>query len=246
MHSIMLGLLVSVVVAGCAPRKSSLLLERFPRGLLTDALSVGQPIELHVSPQSQTKSQAGVDVTIQHAHREFLDTFFSNQELFGPYAGRNPYYREHLVFHVTVANTRATKIHLNPAEFKLIDDRGNQLDAIGLDYITAFAEYRQPVASVTRGVIEEARPGYFGLSFPVGKFLAQRPQWRFALLKQSSLQPGYLYPGVAHDGLIAFWNPSIHATKLTMMIANIKTDFSAQDEPQTSLEFVFEFDVSHP
>ena len=63
------------------------------------------------------------------------------------------------------------------------------------------------------------------------------------LIKQSALQGGYYHPGVVHDGLIAFWNPSKKATKLRLLLTDMKTDFSAESLPATSFEFSFEFRV---
>jgi len=102
------------------------------------------------------------------------------------------------------------------------------------------------VATATRGVLEEARPGYFGVGLPVGKLFATRPQGRFALIKKSSLQNGWLYPGVVHDGLIAFWNPSVNATKVRLRMADIKTDFGADNMPKASLDFEFDFTATKP
>ena len=241
-----MGVLVLVVVSGCGGQRSSLLLERFARGPLEDAQTVARAIDWTLTPVVQTKTQEEVEVTVNHASREYLNNFFDNTNLFGPFAGRNPYYPEHLVFYVNLANRGLHKIQIEPDEFRLVDDRGNQLATIGVDYVTAFAEYRAPVATGTRSVVEGARPGYFGISLPLGNWVARKPQWRFALLKQSALQRGDLYPGVVHDGLIAFWNPSHEATKLSLLITNIKAGFDAKDEPKSSLEFVFEFDATHP
>jgi hypothetical protein len=83
------------------------------------------------------------------------------------------------------------------------------------------------------------------VGLPIGKLFAQ-PQWRFALLKQSALQGGDLYPGVTHDGLITFWSPVPLAQKLSLVIANVQTDFDPRDEPRQSIEFVFDFEASHP
>ena len=127
-------------------------------------------------------------------------------------------------------------------QFKLIDDRGNQLETIGHNYIEAFTKYQTPISSTTRGIVEGASPGFYGISLPVGKAF-RKSQWRYALLKQSALQQGFLYANVVHDGLIAFWTPSNLAKKLTLRMSNIRTDFDAKGEPVTSLDFVYEFDL---
>ena len=237
-----------VLVTGCAGRKSSLLLERQARGPLEEEPAVGKAIAWRVDPSTQTETKDGVEVTVNHASPDYLKHFFSNKAVFGDFAGKkaNPFYPEHLVFYVKIANHSEGKIRISPAEFVLVDDRGNQYSTVGVDYITAFGEYRRPVSTTTRSMLEEARPGYFGFSFPVGKLLASKPQGQFALLQQSSIQPGYLYPGVAYDGLIAFWNPVPSAQKLRVLITNIKTAFDATDAPRATLEFPFEFNVTHP
>jgi hypothetical protein len=93
-------------------------------------------------------------------------------------------------------------------------------------------------------MLESASPGYFGFSVPVGKLFGGKPQNRLALLEQSSLQPGYLFPGVVHDGLVAFWNPGATAKRFRLLITSIKTAFNANDEPTASLEFPFEFSAA--
>lgn len=244
MRAALCGVLILLVASGCS-KKSSLLLERFAKGPLADTLSVAQPIQWELTPVVQEKTQGQVKVMVNYASSEYRKNFFNNKDVFGGFAGRDPYYPEHFVFYVEVTNHSSQKIEISPREFKLVDDRGNQLRTIGVDYVTAYAEFRQPVSTTTRGVVQGARPGYFGLSLPVGN-LARRSPWRFALLKQSGLQSGYLFPGVVHDGLIAFWNPSRHATKLSLFITNIKAKFDAQDKPQQSFEYTFVFDASHP
>ena len=236
---------VAVIVAsGCGARKSSLLLERNARGPLNEAWLVAKRFEWHLEPVRQTQTQQGIEVMVNHASREFLDHFFKNHDLFGEYAGRNPYYLENVVFYVQISNKSDEKIFMDPGSFTLLDDRGNQYSMIGMDYVTALGEARAPFATATRGVLEDARPAYFGIGLPVGKMVSAKPQGQFALLKQSALQAGYYYPGVVHDGIIAFWNPSTNATKLKLFITNVKTDFSADNLPKTSLEFVFVFDAT--
>ena len=234
-----------VGLAGCGGRISSLLLERQARGPIAEEASVAKAISWHLVPVMQTELQRDVEVNVNHASREYLANFFSIRNLFGHFAGPNPYYPEHMVFYVKIANQSEGKIHIDPREFTLIDDRGNQYATVGADYVTAFAESRQPVSTTTRGVLEGANPGYFGLSVPVGRFVAGKPQGQFARLQQAALQAGYLYPGVVYDGLIAFWNPSTTATTLRLLVTNIKADFDANDEPKTALEFSFEFTASN-
>ncbi|MBI3009554.1 MAG: hypothetical protein HYY57_01025 [Candidatus Omnitrophica bacterium] len=242
----MLGWILAGVLAvgGCSARLSSLLLERQARGPIMEEPAVGQALSWTLDPSPQTQIQTDIEITVNHATQGYLNDLFSNKAIFGSFAGRSPYYPEHLVFYIKIANRSKEKIRIIPTDFMLIDDRGNQYSSIGIDYVTAFSEYRKPVSTITRGMLENASPGYFGFSFPVGKVFANKPQGQFALLLQSSLQPGYLHPGVIHDGLIAFWNPVAQSRKLRFLVTNIKTAFNANDEPTQTLEFSFDFDAN--
>ena len=235
-----------VVLTGCSSRKSSLLLERQARGPIEEEAEVAKATAWRLEPILQTQTKNQIDVTVNYASPNYLNNFFKNRAIFGVYAGGSPYFPEQFVFYVKIANHGPKKIRITPADFVLIDDRGSQYSTIGVDYITAFADYRHGAATTTRGLLENASPGYFGVSLPVGKIFAAKPQGRFALLQQASLQGGYLYPSVVHDGFIAFWNPSPLTKKLRLLITNIKTEFDANDLPQSSLEFAFDFDASHP
>ena len=233
----------ALLVAGCGMGKtSSLLLERPARGLLAESSGIGQPVEWQLEPAPQTQEQQGIEVAVTYASREYQRQFFSNPVMFGRYAGPTPYFPENLVFYVKVANRSGTRLAFDPQGFVLVDDRGNQYSTISEDYVTALAEARSPVGTTTRGILQEARPGYFGLSLPVGRIFAAKPQGRFALMKRSLLQSGPLYPGVTHDGLIAFWSPTKQATTLRLLVS-VKTDFNADDVAQTTLEFPFTFTV---
>ena len=240
--SLLLLALGVLSLSGCSGRKSSLLLGRFARGTLTDARSVAQPLAMRLMPGSRTIVQNGVVVIVTHAPREYQDDLFRNEAIFGKFAGKNPYYPQQLVFYVRITNQSSSELFVDITQFKLIDNRGNQLETIGHDYIEAFTKHKTPISSTTRGIVEGASPGYFGFSLPVGKMFS-KSQWRYALLKQSALQQGFLYPNVVHDGLIAFWTPSNLATELTLRMSNIRTDFDSKGEPATALDFVFEFDL---
>src|SRR3989338_5964334 len=238
---VMIGLLCA---AGCSGRKSSLLLERQARGPLDEEPAIAKPTVWTLTPVLQTQTKNAVEVTANFASWEFLKHFFANKAIFGTYAGKPPFYPEYLVFYVKFANRSDKKIRINPPEFAVVDDRGNQYGSVGVDYITAFAEYRKPMASTSRSMIESASPGYFGISFPVGRLLAQKPQGQFAQLQQSALHPGDPHPRGTDDGLIAFWSPTPKAAKLRLIVANVKTDFDANDFPKTAMDFVFDFDAA--
>ena len=239
--------LVLALASGCSimPKKrSSLLLERYARGQMIEAHLAGGKEDLALSPATQTQQQQGIEVSVTHATPAYLRQLFGDKKIFGEFAGQDPYFPENLIFYVKVANNSKKKLRLFPGDFVVVDDRGNQYSPINVDYITAYAEYKAPVSTLTRGILEDARPGYFGLSLPVGKIVATKPQGRFALIQQSSVQSGLLYPGVIHDGLIAFWNPNRLAKKLRFAVTDIKTDYDAEELPKSSLDFLFDFEVA--
>lgn len=248
MRKALVALVVVGLLSGCAKggKRSSLLLERYARGQLAEASLAGGRVDWQLSPVSQTQQQEGVEVSVTYAPSEYLKKFFSDKTVFKEFAGSDPFFPENLIFYVKVANKSAKKIRLLPSEFVVVDDRGNQYGPLNVDYVTAYAEYKAPVSTMTRGLLEDARPGYFGVSLPVGKIVSSKPQGRFALIQQSSLQSGYLHPGVVHDGLISFWNPNKLAKQTKLILTNIKTDYDANDLPKKSLEFVFSFDTVKP
>ena len=237
--------LVLLLGSGCSSvkKRSALLLERYARGQLAETALAGGVVNWRLEPVTQTQTQQGVEVTVTYASPEYLKKFFSDRTVFKEFAGTDPYFPENLIFYVKIANKGTKKLRLLPGEFVIVDDRGNQYSPLNVDYVTAYAEYKAPVSTLTRGVLEDARPGYFGVSLPVGKIVATRPQGRFALIQQSSLLSGYLYPSVIHDGLVAFWNPNRLAKKLRFLVTNIKTDYDANDMAHATLDFAFSFDT---
>ena len=234
-----------LLTTGCGGKTSSLLLERQARGPITEEQSVAKAVSWVLDPATQAKTESGLEVGVTHAAAPYLNQLFNNRQVFGRYAGLNPYFREQLVFYVRVANHSGKRVRLEPDRFILLDDRGNQYHLLGADYGTALAEAKTPMATTTRGILEDARPGYFGVGLPVGKIIG-KPQQRFALLQLASLQTGDIYDGVVYDGLIAFWNPHSGSQKLKLILGGMKTDFDAADSPRAVVEFVFEFAASQP
>lgn len=231
--------------SGCGNRKSSLLLERQTRGPLELEGGVARAQLWTFEPVTQTKTLNGVEITATYAHPEYLKELFSNRDIFGPYAGLNPFFREQLVFYVKLHNKSGKKLWFNPEQWVLLDDQGNQYHSLSADYGNALAESkRSPAARTTRSIVDDASPGYFGVNLPVGKIVPQSQQ-RFALLKMATLQDGYLYDGVTYDGLIVFWSPHRDSKKLKLLLTNIKTNFDPNDEPQGILDFSFEFAANH-
>jgi hypothetical protein len=243
-----IGVLVLVALAvatgGCSGRKSNLLTERLSRGAIEEQPGVAKALAWEITPEEQLLTKSLVDVTIRYTPQEHLDNLFARKDLFGDFAGKkkNPFYREHMVFYAKIANRSQKKIHINPAEFVLVDDRGNQYSPIGVEYVTALTESKRPMSTTTRTVLQDASPGYMGFSFPVGRMvMGKAHQGESALMQQSLLQPGYLFPGVTYDGLVVFWSPPSDIKKLRLFVSNIKADFGADDLPGSSIDFPFEF-----
>ncbi len=236
------GVAFGLLLTGCA-HKSSLLLERQARGPLEEESAIAERVQWQLSPDTQVKILEAVEITVRHTTTSYLNEFFRNKQIFGAYAGLNPYFPEQVVFYVKIANHSGRKIRVKPDDFILIDDRANQYQCLTPDYNTALAEAKAPVGTFTRGVLDEAHPGYFGVGVPVGKILA-KPQQLFALMKMSSLQEGYLFDGVVYDGLIAFWSPHREAHQLKLILSNVKIDFEANDLPKKALDFTFDFSAA--
>ena len=232
------GVMILLAATGCG-RKSALLLERQAYGPLQEERSIGQGTAWSLTPVTQVKTQTGIEVTVTHATPQYLNEFFRNPKMFGEYAGMNPFFLEQIVFYVKIVNHSGKKMYLDPATFVLLDDQSNQYASLGPDYATALAEAKAPVATLTRGVLADARPGYFGVGVPVGQIIG-KPQQRFALLKMASFQPGYLHDGVIYDGFVAFWSPHEGSKNLRLVLGDIKSDFIPQGFAQSSVNFVFE------
>ncbi len=240
MRHVVMGFVGLMLVTGCSGRKSSLLLERQARGPLADAGAVARAVQRAIEPPTRSQVQRGIEIEVSYADAAYLKTLFSKREIFGPYAGKNPYFPENLIFYIKITNKGQEPIFINPGAFVLVDDRGNQYSPIGVDYVTAFADARSRFGAA-RGLLADARPGYFGVNVPVGRMMTSKPQGQFALIKQSSLEPGFLHPGVVYDGLLAFWSPTRDAATLRLILNGIKTAFDANDMPQASLTFPYEF-----
>ena len=230
-----------LAVGGCGGKTSSLLLERHAKGPLSESALVAKGVVWQLTPQSQTQTQEQIQMIVVHASPLYLKTFFSNQEVFGRYAGINPYFAENLVFYVSIANHGSRPVRLDPQDIVLVDDRANQYSPINEDYVDALEQSREPMATtVTRDMLEDASPGYFGISIPIGKLFIRKSQTRFALIKRASLQVGVWYPNVMHDGLITFWSPSQEARTLHLFFSfspGAQTDHAVTEPLRFSFTF---------
>src|SRR3989338_5274128 len=85
-----------VVISGCAGKTSSLLLERRVRGLLAEEALVGQPVSWRLEPVMQTQTQRQIEINVHYASQEYLNNFFGNRAAFGTFAGKSPFFPQHL------------------------------------------------------------------------------------------------------------------------------------------------------
>ena len=241
---IALAAAVFLIAAGCA-RRASVLMERSAKGPVAAERELARQFKVELLPPSQTLEHEGIELTVSFASSDYLKTYFQNRELFGKDAGLNPYFPDNLVLYMRIANRSAQKIKIDPNDCVLLDDLNNQYQSLPLDTITTLAASRAPIASFTRSTLQEARPGYFGVSVPVGAPLAGfvgNPQQRYALLKQVNINPGFLYPGVVYDGFVSFWTPHRSAATLRA-VWPIKMELNANDEPQKVIDFELSFTV---
>lgn len=196
-----------------------------------------------LNPATASLSKEGVDVTVRYATSEELDKFFENKEVFGPLAGKNPYPADTLVFFVKVANFSGKKIRVNPEDFVLIDNLNIQYSELSADNISALYESKANVWSFAKTTGDLA-PGPYGAPFKVAGVLgAGGGRKQHYLIKQVRLAVGYVFPGIAYDGYVAFPRPHPNAVSVRLLIHNIKTDFNAADLPANAIHFEFPFAI---
>lgn len=198
---------------------------------------------VRLNPATASLSKEGIDVTVRYASPEELEKFFENKEIFGNLAGKNPYPAETLIFFLKVANHSGKKIRVNPDDFVLIDNLNIQYTELSPDNISALYESRAGVWSFAKATGDLA-PGYYGAPLKVaGSLGAGSGRKQHYLIKQVRLAGGYVYPGIAYDGYIAFPLPHPSSTSVRLLIFNIKTDFNAADIPANAVHFEFPFDI---
>lgn len=192
-------------------------------------------------PPTASLSKEGIDVTVRYASPEALDRFFEKKEVFGDLAGKNPYPAGILVFYVKVANHSGKRIQVNPDQFVLIDNLNIQYAELSADDLSALHDARASVWSFAKATGDLA-PGPYGAPLKVAGALGGRSGRRLHyLMKQVRLGAGYVHPGIAYDGYVAFPMPHPDAKSIRLLIYNLKTDFNAADEPTASLHFEFPF-----
>lgn len=201
------------------------------------------PPGIRLNPATASLSKEGIDVTLRYASPQELEKFFENREIFGPFAGKNPYPEETLVFYLKIANHGGKKIRVNPDDFVLIDNLNIQYSELSPDNISALYESRAGVWSFAK-VTGDLAPGYYGAPLKVaGSLGAGSGRKQHYLMKQVRLAAGYVYPGIAYDGYIAFPRPHPSSTSVRLLIQDIKTDFNPADVPGNAVHFEFPFQI---
>lgn len=199
--------------------------------------------ELRISPKAIEKEKAGIKIRVEHYSHEELDEVFKDRRKFGKLAGGDPFPEETIVFLVRVANNSRSKIKVNPSEFVIVDDLGNQYLYLNPDSIIHIYESKSVVYSFAKST-QELAPGIYGAPADLASTIAGgRIRRKFYLLKQIELGGGYVYPTVVYDGYVAFLKPISSANKLKLIFANIKVKFDSDDRAQESLDFEFEFNI---
>ena len=194
-----------------------------------------------VDPVTASQSKSGVDVTIRYASPEDLESFFEKQEIFGKLAGKNPYPRDSLIFYVKVANHSGKKLKVDPNDFVLIDNINIQYSELSPDDISTLYESKASMWSFAKTTGDLA-PGPYGAPLKVAGALGEGSGRKMHyLIKQVRLAGGYVHPGIAYDGYVAFPRPHPKATSLRLVVGNLKTDFNPADLPGTALDFEFPF-----
>ncbi len=194
---------------------------------------------IRVDPATASQSKDGVDVTIRFASPDDLKAFFSKKEIFGNLSGGNPYPPDTMVFYVKVANHSGKKVFVNPEWFVLIDNLNIQYSELSPDNISSLYEAKASVWSFAKTTGDLA-PGPYGAPLKVAGSLGSGGGRKLHyLMKQVRLAPGYVHPGIAYDGYVAFPRPHPQATSVRLLLDNIKTDFNPADLPSNAVHFEF-------
>jgi len=237
---VLLGLVcgLAIGVGGCRGRM--VMLER-PKGQIEQRRPEegGPPTSVQISPATSSLSKSGIDVTVRYASTEELSAFFKNEEVFGKLADKNPYPLQTLVFYVKLANHSGKRIKVDPGDFALIDNINIQYPELSPDNISALLEAKTNVWAYAKTTGDLA-PGPYGAPLKVaGALSGGGARKRHFLIKQVRLAGGYVHPGIAYDGYVAFPRPHPDATSIRLLIYNIKTDFNAADQPGSAIHFEF-------
>lgn len=240
MSRIVILLGVAMISSGCG--RGFAMVER-PKGEVELRRPEALPLSVVIDPVTSSLSKTGIDVTVRYASPEELEKFFSNEQIFGKLAGKNPYPHETMIFYVKIANHSGKKIKVNPDDFVMIDNLNIQYAELTPDNISALYESKANVWAFAKTTGDLA-PGPYGIPLKVAGVAGGGGGRKLHyLIKQVRLAGGYVHAGIAYDGYVAFPRPHPNATSVRLLIANLKTDFNAADEPVSAVDFEFPLNV---
>ncbi len=234
------GVILTLGASGCG---GGLAMTERPKGEVEMRRPESLPLSVVIDPVAASLSKGGIDVTVRYASPEELEKFFSNEQVFGKLAGKNPYPVETMIFYLKIANHSGKKIKVNPDDFVMIDNLNIQYAELTPDNISALYESKANIWAYAKTTGDLA-PGPYGIPLrAAGMAGGTSGRKLHYLIKQVRLAPGYVHAGIAYDGYVAFPRPHPNATSVRLLIANLKTDFNAADEPISAVDFEFPFNV---
>ena len=125
----------------------------------------------------------------------------------------------------------------------MIDNLNIQYSELSPDNISSLYESKANLWSFARTTGDLA-PGPYGAPLKLaGAMGAGSGRKQHYLIKQVRLAAGYIFPGIAYDGYVAFPRPHPKAASLHLLIHNIKIDFNAADEPANAVHFEFPLSI---
>lgn len=242
--ALLLTIFFAVCVAGCASGQGGLI-ERGTKRQMVLAAKEKRAYKgvIQVETTAATLAKENIEITATYVNEDYLNNFFNNKDLFGDYAGINPYVPEVMVFYVKIINNSGGKIRFEPKEFTALDDLNSQYMYLSPDDIIDIYAARGSLYGFAKTTGDIA-PGIYGAPLRVATLGGGPARKRLFLLNQVVLKGGYLHNGVIYDGYIAFLKPNQAAKTLTLIFPNIKTGFDADDKATKSVDFEFNFSVS--
>ena len=236
---------VCLLLAGGTGCRSGFANIERPKGQIELRRPEGKPVSVVIDPVTAAISKGGIDLTIRYANREELDKFFSNKEIFGNLANKSPYPPETLIFYVKLSNHSGKKIKVNPEDFVLLDNLNIQYSELSPDNISALYESKANIWTFAKTTGDLA-PGPYGMPLKVAGTLGGGGGRKLHyLMNQVRLAGGYVHPGIAYNGYVAFPQPHPSATSFHLIISNIKADFNPADQATTAIDFDFPFTIKY-
>lgn len=233
-----------IFITGCASGPSILLERQSKRQIALSekyTKEIDKIAKLSIEPPSVVSIKENIEVTVKYTTHDYLDEYFKNEEIFGQYAGTNPYHLWTIVFYVKIANASGQTIKINPEEFVIIDDLSSQYNYLAPDYIIALYESGASISSFVKTTADIA-PGPYSIPFKLAA-MGGASKKRHAILKQVALTAGSLHNNVIYDGYIAFLRPHHAAKKLTLILPHIRVGLDKEDKPLDLVDFEFQFDI---